>query len=63
MEATELVKRGTAYIEGIARVFEARNYLSIWVALVVAAAAELGPGSCGARLLSAPWSGPRPPGF
>lgn len=45
MEATELVKRGTAYIEGIARVFEARNYLSIWVALVVAAAAELGPGS------------------
>lgn len=41
MEATEMVKRGTAYIEGIARVFEARNYLAIWVALSVAIASEL----------------------
>ncbi|HHT91502.1 MAG: YIEGIA family protein [Bacillota bacterium] len=41
MEATEMVKRGTAYIEGIARVFEARNYLAIWVALSVAAVSEL----------------------
>jgi len=40
MEATEMVKRGTAYIEGIARVFEARNYLAIWVALAVSATAE-----------------------
>ena len=34
--------------------FEARNYLSIWVALVVAAAAELGPGSLWGKVLSAP---------
>lgn len=38
MEETELVVRGTAYIEGIARVFEARNYL----AMVTAAAATAG---------------------
>lgn len=44
MESTELVKRGTAYIEGIARVFEARNYLAIWVSLAVAVAARLWPG-------------------
>lgn len=41
MEATELVSRGTAYIEGIARVFEARNYLAIWTALTVAIVAEM----------------------
>jgi len=41
MESTEMVKRGTAYIEGIARVFEARNYLAIWVALSVAITSEL----------------------
>src|SRR5690554_1699857 len=41
MEATEMVKRGTAYIEGIARVCEARNYLAIWVALSAAVASEL----------------------
>ncbi|MCK9222779.1 MAG: YIEGIA family protein [Limnochordia bacterium] len=35
LEPTELVQRGTAYIEGIARVFEARNYLAIFVALLV----------------------------
>lgn len=40
MEPTEMVKRGTAYIEGIARVFEARNYLAIWTAFVVAIIAE-----------------------
>lgn len=40
MEATEMVKRGTAYIEGIARVFEARNYLAIWVALSVGITSE-----------------------
>lgn len=28
LEATELIPRGNAYIEGIARVFEARNYLA-----------------------------------
>lgn len=40
MESTEMVKRGTAYIEGIARVFETRNYLAIWVALIVAISSE-----------------------
>lgn len=40
MESTEMVKRGTAYIEGIARVFETRNYLAIWVSLSVAIASE-----------------------
>ncbi|NLJ80425.1 MAG: hypothetical protein GX335_05320 [Firmicutes bacterium] len=47
MESTEMVKRGTAYIEGIARVFETRNYLAIWVALGVSLVFEffawLGP--------------------
>ncbi len=33
LEDTELVPRGTAYIEGIARVFEARNYLAMAAAL------------------------------
>lgn len=33
MEQTELVPRGTAYIEGIARVFEARNYLAMLTGL------------------------------
>lgn len=51
MESTELVKRGAAYIEGIARVFEARNYLSIWVALAVAITAELWPGSLWSKLV------------
>lgn len=41
MEETELVARGSAYIEGIARVFEARNYLSIITALFVSIASEL----------------------
>lgn len=41
MEDTEMVPRGTGYIEGIARTFEARNYLSIWVALVMAITAEV----------------------
>ena len=34
LEDTELVPRGSAYIEGIARVFEARNYLAMAAALV-----------------------------
>lgn len=40
MEETEMVKRGSAYIEGIARVFEARNYLAIWVSLSIAITGE-----------------------
>lgn len=34
LERSELVPRGSAYIEGIARVFEARNYLIMGVALL-----------------------------
>ncbi len=34
MEETELVRRGAGYIEDIAKVFEARNYLTIFAALV-----------------------------
>lgn len=41
MEATEMVGRGSGYIEGIARVFEARNYLAIWVALAVAVTSQV----------------------
>lgn len=42
LERTELVKRGLDYIEGIARTFEARNYLVMGTALVTAAAAHFG---------------------
>ncbi|MGE5588094.1 MAG: YIEGIA family protein [Clostridia bacterium] len=38
LEDTELVPRGTAYIEGIARVFEARNYLAMAAALATSVA-------------------------
>ncbi|HEY8417967.1 MAG TPA: YIEGIA family protein [Limnochordales bacterium] len=48
MEKTELVPRGTAYIEGIARVFEARNYLAMLTALAASLA-----GVCGAAF--GPW--------
>lgn len=41
MEATEMVGRGSGYIEGIARVFEARNYLAIWVSLAVAVNSQI----------------------
>lgn len=41
VETSEMVPRGSAYIEGIARVFEARNYLAIWVSLAVAITSEL----------------------
>lgn len=40
MESTEMIPRGAAYIEGIARVFEARNYLAIWVSLSVSITSE-----------------------
>lgn len=41
MEETELVPRGKAYIEGIARVFEARNYLAMLTALLSSLAVVL----------------------
>jgi hypothetical protein len=34
LETSELIPRGTAYIEGIAKVFEARNYLAMLVAFL-----------------------------
>ncbi|MGI6082564.1 MAG: YIEGIA family protein [Limnochordia bacterium] len=43
MENTELVARGTAYIEGIARVFEARNYLALLASLITSLVAHLMP--------------------
>lgn len=41
LEETKLVSRGTDYIEGIAKVFEARNYLVIMTALFTSAAVQL----------------------
>ncbi|MBO8126207.1 MAG: YIEGIA domain-containing protein [Firmicutes bacterium] len=34
LEGSELVRRGTAYIEGIAKVFEARNYIAMLTAFL-----------------------------
>jgi len=48
LESSELVPRGEAYIEGIARVFEARNYLAMFTALVAGTAVVV----CGALGLS-----------
>ncbi len=41
LEESKLISRGTDYIEGIARVFEARNYLVIMTALLTSGAAQL----------------------
>ncbi len=40
LEETKLIPRGNDYIEGIARVFEARNYLAIITALATSATAQ-----------------------
>ncbi|RKO66856.1 YIEGIA family protein [Desulfofundulus salinus] len=42
LDENELVKRGSDYIEGIARTFEARNYLTMACALFTSIAYELG---------------------
>ncbi|GAB6088338.1 YIEGIA family protein [Alkaliphilus crotonatoxidans] len=42
IEPTELVARGTAYIEDIAKAFEARNYLALLTALTTGAGVVLG---------------------
>ncbi|HEX3010795.1 MAG TPA: YIEGIA family protein [Syntrophomonadaceae bacterium] len=42
LEENKLIKRGNDYIEGIARVFEARNYLCILTALLSSGAAQVG---------------------
>ncbi len=44
LEEVELVPRGPAYIEGIAKVFEARNYVAMFLALWVAAVLLAFPG-------------------
>lgn len=41
LDALELVPRGTAYIEGIARVFEGRNYLVMMTAIVTTLVATI----------------------
>jgi uncharacterized membrane protein YbaN (DUF454 family) len=41
LDRTELVKRGNDYIEGIARTFEARNYLVMFTSLLVALSCHL----------------------
>lgn len=54
LEETELVRRGAAYIEGIARVFETRNYLAMLVALLDTVVLRLvRPSPAGAVLVSA----------
>lgn len=53
MEDTELVQRGTAYIEGIARVFEARNYLALVTALAASLVAYVVPGGDTMKLVTA----------
>lgn len=42
MEETELVRRGPAYIEGIARVFEARNYMAMLTGMISSLAGTIG---------------------
>ncbi|HPF45152.1 MAG TPA: YIEGIA family protein [Syntrophomonadaceae bacterium] len=41
LEENKLITRGTDYIEGIARVFEARNYMVIFTALVTGAVVQI----------------------
>jgi hypothetical protein len=41
LEETKLIQRGTDYIEGIARVFETRNYLVIMTAMLTSGAVQL----------------------
>lgn len=54
LERTELVKRGLDYIEGIARTFEARNYLVMGTAFATSLAAQFGgfPAAGAVALLS-----------
>lgn len=52
LEETELVPRGTGYIEGIARVFEARNYLALLTALTSSLVTYLVPASQSWRLIT-----------
>ncbi len=40
LEETEYTKRGSAYIDGIAKTFEARNYIALFVALAISIVTE-----------------------
>lgn len=53
IEETELVPRGNAYIENIAKVFEARNYIGMFTAFVTSAFLQFIPLSGTYRLLLA----------
>jgi len=53
IEETELVARGTAYIENIAKVFEARNYLAMLTALITSAFLQFAPLAATYRLAMA----------
>lgn len=56
VESMSLVRRGPSYIEGIARTFEERNYLTMAVALVSSTAAVFaGPAVGGILGLGAAW--------
>jgi len=44
LEETKLIRRGNDYIEGIARVFEARNYLVIFTAFLTSLVVHWGDG-------------------
>jgi uncharacterized membrane protein YeaQ/YmgE (transglycosylase-associated protein family) len=41
LEETKMIRRGTDYIEGIAKVFEARNYLCMLTALLSSGATQI----------------------
>lgn len=58
LDKTELVKRGNDYIEGIARTFEARNYLIMATAVVTGIGYQLGnvPGAVIVAVLSIAFS-------
>ncbi|RLQ92433.1 YIEGIA protein [Falsibacillus albus] len=45
MEETEYTKRGNAYIDGISKTFEARNYIALLVALIIGVIMEALEGS------------------
>lgn len=40
LEETEYTKRGSAYIDGISKTYEARNYIALFVALTISVIAE-----------------------
>ena len=55
LEESELVPRGGAYIEGIARVFEARNYLAMFTGLLASVAALVAGALTGSLFAAGLW--------